>query len=219
MSIREDEDRLFAEWSAARSSLFSDGVVDEDRFRSARIKLAFVPKEPNSQEPFGDLREYFREPIFASTSNNLARWAYGIQNMDRDVPWQEVKTVTFERRKKWLEPTCIINVKKSAGGGASSSTVVLHAMQEDHRYISRQISIYRPFLDLVICCGWPTDQIRVVEPPPWRHTDRGLRFYEFERRKYVLAYYHPQAHYPSKLLFYALADSVREILGLPSARE
>ncbi|MFZ0959724.1 MAG: hypothetical protein WAO35_02380 [Terriglobia bacterium] len=91
MSIAEDENHLFVEWSAGRPSFIKDGVVNEDRFMSSRIKPAFILKEPNSQEPFWDLREYFRQPEFASTSNNLARWAYAVQNLDRDVPWEEVR--------------------------------------------------------------------------------------------------------------------------------
>jgi hypothetical protein len=219
MSIGGQEDQLFAEWSKGRTSFFKDGVVDEGRFMASSIRTAFLLKEPNSRETSGDLRKYFRAPDLATTANNLARWAYGILNIEKEVPWEEVRKVTFERRKEWLTPACIINVKKSAGTGNAPYSEVQNAMRMDAKFLLKQMSIYHDFLDVVIACGHPTECLSLTTSPTWKHTSHGARYYEFAPTKFLLAWYHPQARYPSNLLFYGLVEAVKEFRRGRSATE
>jgi len=58
MTIRESEDALFAEWRTKYDKLVTDGVINEDRYLSARLKILFLLKEVDDEEGGGwDLRD------------------------------------------------------------------------------------------------------------------------------------------------------------------
>jgi uracil-DNA glycosylase len=107
-----------------------------------------------------------------------------------------------------------MNLKKSPGGSAADNATLASIAKEDREYLNQQFSLYNP--DLVVCCGSVTSEVfhSVMEldsPPDWKTTTRGVWFHEYEPKKYIVEYSHPQARVQGYLLYYGLVDAVREI--------
>ena len=147
------------------------------------------------------------------TWNNITRWVEGIRNLPNDTPWEVLEHIDKERRQKALRTIAAINLKKTPGGSTAVPAQIEQAAENDKLYIKEQIKIYNA--DYVIFCGRDTSDIfhsvvdrREVE---WRETSRRVWYHEPYPDRYVIKYYHPQAHYPHPLLHYGLVDAVREI--------
>jgi hypothetical protein len=50
MSVRELEDKLFAEWEGERKGFVKDGIVSEHDYFQSTPKIVFILKEVNSKE-------------------------------------------------------------------------------------------------------------------------------------------------------------------------
>ncbi len=214
MGIKDMENSLFEEWAKNRSGFVKDGVVDEDAYLKSSPKLVFILKEVNDPDGGGwDLRKYIRNGARPQTWNNITRWTYGIQNIKKDISWSELQQITEEQRKSTLKSICVINLKKSPGGSTTDNDILAKEAREDKIFLKRQFSLYNP--DLVICCGKGVSEIfcELMDLPPgeWKMTKRGIRYYEYTKKKYVVEFFHPQARVASHLLYYSLIDAIREI--------
>jgi hypothetical protein len=211
MSIVEREDALFKRWAIERPGFVKDGVMDEVTYLSSPTKMVFILKEANDPGGGGwDLRQKIREKC-EGLWVHVARWAYGIANMDRDVQWDELEPLG-EHVKVFLKSVCIMNAKKCPGGGVAESKGLQDIVEKDAVFIREQFEIYNP--DLIICCGtrWLLDLIAVPEQPgDLKFTRRGIGFREFRPGKFQVAYWHPGARMAPCLLHYGLVDAVREL--------
>ena len=115
MSISEQENTLFKEWSNKRDHFVTDGVVSEEDYKTSQIKLCFVLKEVNDPGPDGggwDLREFIRDGARPQTWDNLTRWIIGIRGIDSDIKWSELENIEESDRKQTLLSICAMNLKK-----------------------------------------------------------------------------------------------------------
>ena len=156
MTIRQQEDELFAEWSAGRPSFHRDGVVDEDAYLASTTRLLFVLKEVHAPpDSSGDLRAWLHDHERGKMWSNVARWVAAIRVMEGDssaVPaWESYSAVGEEGRRRHLRSIAAVNIKKSAGAGRASMPDVRREALRDRLFIARQLDLYAPHV--VVCCG------------------------------------------------------------------
>jgi len=215
MTIKEQEKMIFERWSKSRPGFVADGIVDEENYLASYPKLMFVLKEVN--DPSGgnwDLRDFLRDGARKPSWNNIARWIKGIRNLPQDMEWKLIEGVSEQDRSEMLKSICALNLKKSPGGYITDNDSLNKVATEDQEYINQQFSLYNP--DLIICCGSSVSHlfnslILFQYKPEWKTTRRGIWYCEYEQKKYVIAYSHPEARVADSLLFYGIVDAVREI--------
>ena len=216
MPIREPEDALFEEWEQEIGPPFyRDGAVDEEAFVNSRPRLLYVLKEPNDPEGEGwDLRKFVRGGATGATWNNITRWTECIRALPDDVPWEQLETITPERRQRTLRGIAFMNLNKHPGGAVADAENLSRVTVRDHEFIRRQIAIYKA--DYVICCGTKGQLTSIVpyseQTGQFRQTTRGIGCLPTPNSGWLIDYWHPQAFaIPNNLLCYLLADAIREL--------
>lgn len=215
MEIVVRERSLFEKWSQTCPDLVCDGVVDGQAYLKADPQVLLVLKEVNDKNGGGwDLRKFIRNGARGQTWNNVTRWMTGIRNLDRDLPWSEVKKVGVTDRREKLRSLCVMNLKKSPGGTSSNAKEIHAAALKYRSLINSQFNLYNP--DLVICGGTAKTFSTVINygrDLDWKRTRRGVRYCEPVPGQHIVDYFHPQARYRASMLYYCLVDAVREIKG------
>lgn len=202
------------QWSKNRDGFVKDGITVEESYLSSSPKLLFVLKEVN--DPDGgdwDLREFVRSGARSQTWDNIVRWIIGIRNIDQDFDWKKLENISEEDRKNQLQSIGAINIKKSPGGHTSENSSLWAVAMEDKDYFKKQFSLYDP--DIVICCGSVVKDIfcELIKFSPdtqWVMSKRGVLFHEYQKRKFIVQYSHPEARVANNLLYYGLVDAIRE---------
>ena len=118
-------DELFAEtWGKHYSNVFRDGILCEEDFDAAPLRILCLAKEVNWPEGDGDdMRRTW--PGLAKLGKQkfeppLSRWAYGILN--GFPPYEKIDD---DGRLVAFKSIAIINVKKTGGGSTSSNKVIV----------------------------------------------------------------------------------------------
>lgn len=215
MVIRQQEEALFARWSAAFPQFVADGVVDEDVYSASDPKVLLVLKEVN--DPGGgawDLRTFLRDGARPQTWNNVTRWLRGIRSLEENLPWSELRQVSKAQRRELLKAVAAVNLKKSPGGHSTEVRGFWTAVQHDSSLLREQLALYKA--DLVICCGSIVTKAfdAFLKPDgagPWHSTSRGVHYLQHAEGKFTIAFTHPEARVPDNILYYALIDAVREL--------
>lgn len=215
LSIYEQEEQIFNEWRSADSKGFvSDGMVNEEDYsKPGQSKILFLLKEANSDESF-DLREFVRKGGRRQTWDNITRWVMGIRELDREMPWSELKSITEADRKNYLSSIVSVNIKKKCGGNTANSYELSVCAEKDADMLREQLGLYHP--DIIICCGtgWLykdfiyKDELRTEL---WKETSRGIP-YLYHHGCLVVDFAHPMARIDSCFLYYMLIDALIEIL-------
>lgn len=212
MTILKEESSLFERWKGSRKGFVADGVVCEEDYLSAPLKLCFVLKEVNDLSGGGwDLREFIRNGARPQSWDNITRWIRCIESSGLDIHWKDLKSVTEDQRKSVLTRICAMNMKKSPGGHTTERASFQAVVAEDRECIREQYALYQA--DLTICCGtgwdlrWALglDDVEVLE------TTRGIKWFLNAEQKPVIMYSHPEARVQNSLLVYGLVDAVREV--------
>ena len=216
MTIKEQENSLFAEWRINRKGFVADGVADENAYRLSGKKILFLMKEVNDPNCGGwDLREVMRAGKRPPTWDNLTRWTMGIRKLPKDLPWSELKAISENQRKEFILSVAAMNLKKSPGGSATDKALMDKSASEDREYLSRQFNLYDA--DIVICCGVDVSNtahsfIKEIQGFRWKATSRGVPYHELGKPgKILISYSHPEARVSDNLLYYGLIDAIREI--------
>ena len=216
MKVLEKE--LFDEWKGKRKNLILDGIVDKQSYKDSQLKVLYILKEVNGGKGW-DLTKFLKEGGRASTWNNVTRWQYGITNIDKDIRWGDIETISNETRKSQLKNIAIMNLKKEPGGAKAISKQVWTYALEDNEFLKKQIQIYSP--DIIICCGTGeiVKNLELVEKfNEWEKSSYGeplIRYYRTVNQlksQIIINYYHP-AYYGknTKELFYPLYKTIKEI--------
>lgn len=213
-TLKASEADLFARWRRRRPDLISDGLVDEPCYMNSGIKVVFLFKEANSPGIGGwDLvADQLRTGGSGTTWCNAARWTYGLQNLDKEVRWDELESWYKNHRMKSLWSSCYINLNKSPGGSSSDDKEIELAATVDRDLILEQIKLYRPQL---IVCGGTGDvafQLFGKLKGDWKLTSRGVYWFLTNDSVPVIAIAHPAARIGAAIQFYTLVDAAREIL-------
>lgn len=180
-TIKELEDILFDEWhSECRSNLseiennnnkiyienkefIEDGLVNEDGWNEAPIKVIFILKEINNSKKDiyknhrWNLRQYLLNGELApkdKTYRNVSRWAYGILNnvskWDNNV---EKIGNDINKRKENLRKIGVINVSKQPGVERTKFKDLECKFSEYNKlFLEKQLALYTD-AKLIICCG------------------------------------------------------------------
>lgn len=215
MNIQEMENKLFEKWSKNHKGFVTDGVVNEKSYIESTLKTMFILKEVNdSKKESWDLRKFISKGARPQTWNNIARWNFGIQNMNKTIDWKEIKDINGDQRKEYLKSICAMNLKKSPGSHTTNNKELSEVANDDKIFLNEQFNIYSP--NLIICCGSIVSSllhnlIDFSTPLDWKMTTRGIWYHEYQKNKYIIQYSHPAARIADCLLYYGLLDAINEI--------
>ncbi|WP_409968017.1 hypothetical protein RFF05_15965 [Bengtsoniella intestinalis] len=204
--IKDAESNIFDIWRKRYPAIVTDGVVNEAEYEN----IVFVLKEVNGGEDW-DLCDFLSRGGRPATWNNIARWTYGILNIDKEIPWPELASVDLDKRKQLLKKICAMNVKKVSGKAVANSEEVNTFAHENKDLLHRQMEIYKP--RIIICCGIGSDLfVALLKEADWKMTDRGI-WYLDDSETILVDYFHPQTRVKHYFLYYGLIDAIKEILA------
>ena len=220
-------------------NIVTDGIVNPDQWKKTNPKIVFVLKETNEQET--SLTDLLNDPFsgkyrieiedknkrngqivrdLRATWFNIARWALGINSLAnttvKPVPWKNISSKSNWYKKDWLEELkniAVINIKKTVGKEKSEDSELRGAVVDYGNLTWDQINKTRP--NIVIFCGvgWIFDTYYLKEKQStikWKETKTGFLYFENNNTVYI-QFWHPNAHFPHNMMFYALMDIVKEL--------
>jgi hypothetical protein len=169
--------------------LITDGVIDQDLWRSSNSRGMFLLKEAYDSKKDSrtlDLTEFIKKRgVFGRTCKlmkSMAQCAYGVQNLLEAkgiVPYEDNNL----DGKQSLLSSSIVNLKKSGGKKVSSKTDFLKYVNEVLGLLYSKIKAISP--RLVICGNtWPLISEKL--PNKNKITDRA---YIFEKITYINFWY------------------------------
>ncbi|EJU06886.1 hypothetical protein [Fusobacterium hwasookii] len=220
MSIRELEEKLFDEWQKKEKLEYNignkkifvrDGLVDEESYFKAPVKILYLLKEVNGGDRDWDLREYVKNGGRATTWDNITRWTKGIFRYREELEWNSLENINKDSRKGTLKHIIAVNLKKIPGGHTTDYKKLEDFLKKESNvnYLKQQILLYNP--DIIVCCGTGWLYSNYIEKGmKWAKTKRGI-LYNKENNKLIISYSHPEARVSSNLLYYGLIDAIKEI--------
>ena len=184
MSIRELEEKLFDEWQEKEKLEYNnenkkifvrDGLVDEENYFKAPVKILYLLKEVNGGDKDWDLREFVKNGGRSATWNNITRWTKGIFRYREELNWSSLEEITEDSREEILKYIIAVNLKKIPGGYTTNYKKLEDFLNKESNvnYLKQQISLYNP--DIIICCGtgwWYSNYIE--KDMKWEKTKRGI---------------------------------------------
>ena len=161
------DDAFFADWEAAlpeeqRARFCRDGVIDEEAWAAAPVKLLFVAGDPTGSAVPADARDaraFFADKAGSgSFGTPLARWAAMIVG---GLSAEEAQALKKKDLAGYAKGSAVIHLKKTAGeSSASDAEVTEWAMADgnDERLLD-QIDKIDPRVIVVCgtqaCAAWP----------------------------------------------------------------
>ena len=133
-----------------------DGIVNAEKYASARLKVLWVLKEANDEKDKGEWSfinflsngKFKGYPKWKSTYSLLLRVMHGVFN---EFPeWGALPNVD-KIDPKIFESMAYINLKKIPGGSRANPVKITKAYQQSKELILKQIEAFKP--DVVIFCG------------------------------------------------------------------
>lgn len=226
MGIHTDEKQLFKKWFSAEERkhlpYVTDGVVCEDAYLNAPLKVLFVLKEVNDEEgaskagELWSLKEFLSKGGHHSTWNNVSRWAAGLMALPEKSTWDQYKEVDEKFRVQHLSQIAAINIKKVPGAAIADQEALAEHAKRDSELIRQQVALYEDNLDLIVTCGDGVPEILMQAAwstkPIWQQTSRGMWYCPTPMGRPLIAQYHPAARYPAHLMHYSLMDAAAELL-------
>ena len=198
MTIKEQEDKLFAEWRTDHKGFVPDGVADENAYLQSGKKTLFLMKEVNDPNCGGwDLRVKMREEGGkGATWNNIARWTKGIRRLPERIQWDaKLERLSIVDRIAAVRDVAAMNLKKTPGGAATVKADLHNMAHRDAGFLRQQFEIYNA--DVVICCGQDVaDLVHLctnTDSTPWKKTTNEVGYHEYKPGKYLISFWHPAA--------------------------
>jgi hypothetical protein len=132
-----------------------DGIIDESNYLKSSIKILVIMKETYGSLDYwdNDLRKFLQEGGRSQTWNNIVRWTYGLQNINKDtnILWTKVKDINNDIRIKQLKNIASINLKKIPGGAFTIKSELNNEAKKDIGLLKKQVELYSP--DIILCGG------------------------------------------------------------------
>lgn len=218
MKISESEDLLFEKWSKTKNGFVTDGIINEDEWNKSNPKILFILKEANDTDGGGwDLREFISQGGRPHTWDNIARWTYGIKNLDRVILWDEIREISEDFRRKCLQSICVVNLKKYPGGHTTNNSDLAKESESDKQFLIEQFNLYSQS-DIIICCGTIVlklfhSNVNNFPDFEWKTSSKGINYHQIGENKYLFEYLHPEVRVGkfNNILFYGLIDSIKEV--------
>jgi len=184
---------LFDEWESAYKGNFQrDGIVDEEKFRTAPWRILFVTKEANNI--LKDLRDQGRDAstVLASRGTHgyvywraLARWSYALLNGFAEFNQVEKNYAG----SKALLSVALMNIKKCPGGAKALMQRIEEFAIQNVGYIIREINLINPHI--VICGGVGQLMKALINPQAnWHYSTESIRYFYWGEIP-ILNYKHP----------------------------
>jgi len=193
----------------------TDGIIDEERWKSAEIKILYILKEAyesdENQSEEWDLAKYLSNGLGIIKKKmwwTVSQWSYGLRKLHETnevVPFNEQFKADEDFNEAFLS-SAIINIKKSSGKVSSNKSDLALYVKEDWDLISEQIEEINP--DLIICGS----TLPIIEehlkytPSALKKCDEWL--YKSDKY-YFVDFWHPANQYPNKLNYYSLLTALR----------
>lgn len=187
-------DKLFIDWNKQyekSENFVKDGIINEELFDEARIKILFITKEPNDPKKEGtDFREWWNKEVYYGFSYRISEWAYGILNNfpKYDSIWPKNDDSIA---KKAIQSIAFMNVKKSGGTGSSDKNTINKYIERDKEFIDRQIEIIDPEV-IIIGMSWASTVDLLFPDLKWTKSGYAINLARFKKSK-VIDFYHPSA--------------------------
>ena len=217
MTIKEQEDSLFAEWRINRKGFVADGVADENAYLQSGKKILFLMKEVNDPDYGGwDLRDHMRKGGKGTTWSNIARWTRGIRTLPRRISWDDdMGKMPKEKRIDAVRDIAAMNLKKTPGGATTVKADLHEVANKDKDFIRRQFDIYDA--DIVICCGQDVAALVHLcgtneDIVSWKKTKNMVGYCEYKPGKYLISYWHPAARKSALMMLNGLIVAMEEII-------
>lgn len=219
MNINELENKLFEDWND--KFIVKDGVVDFDIFATAKAKVLILLKETNDYvNEKQDLRIFLKEGGRSATWNNLARWVYGLQNLEKDTNdiWNDVNNITSEQRQNILQSLSSINLKKKPGGATTIKKELEEETKKNLEFIKKQIQFYIDYETNFVICGGTSYLVKehklFGEMNFLTHKTTNIEIGQ-SNKTIVISYYHPQVRGQGSakdVLFKNLINAVKDFV-------
>jgi hypothetical protein len=184
---------LFERWEKAipeyQGKFVKDGIVDEQQFSTAPIKILFIAKEPNNPKQYaGDYREWWREEIAYTFSYRIAEWSYGLLN---NFPQYDEIWATKGSAFKAIQSIAFMNIKKSGGLGNSEYDRIMEHLEKNFDFLHQQIDIISP--DIIITgTSWKELRNRLFPTVNWVKSGYDIEIGRHKNSK-VIDFYHPSS--------------------------
>jgi hypothetical protein len=205
MTKNEEIDQLLMEWKTdlnTTSRFIEDGIIDENLYSTAGLKILFIAKEPNSRnhkdEIAWDFRKWWREPhLKYSFSQTLNLWAFGLLNNFPQI---------IDEKRNSLSQVAFINVKKTCGGAETNRKQMNSAIDLNSDLVRRQINIIAP--DVIVTCFSAdhglTSKLLGIELSDCLY---GIKVGKFKNSK-VVSFYHPSMRAPGEMSYVLLKEII-----------
>lgn len=166
-----------------------DGIVDEEQYNSATIKILFVAKEPNNpNQDAGDFREWWRQELAYTFSYRIAEWSYGLLN---DFPQYDDIWKEKDAAHKAIQKVSFMNIKKSGGLGNSEYTRMMEHLEKNFDFLHKQIDIISP--DIIITgTSWKELRNGLFPNVNWENSGYGIAIGRHKNSK-IIDFYHPSS--------------------------
>ncbi len=212
--MKIEEEKLFEVWKKTRKDFIPDGLVKEDEYKGALIKVLYILKEVNGGRGW-DLRKHLRENHSrVQTWKNIARWQYGIEHYLEKNIWEKVKQIDDEFRHDQLKKIAVVNLKKESGKATANNADIRKYAWDDRELLKQQISIYQP--NIIICCGTGeiVKEFKLVGSEffeTWKNSSAKLEYHITKNGVVILNHCHPQKRSKDKDKFIPLIETLIEL--------
>jgi hypothetical protein len=207
MTINIELDKLFDEWQQSdpryREKFIRDGIVNENLFQKAELKILFLVKDANDpSQGQWNLADYLDKRLSQNFSIRIAEWAYGILN---DFP--PIDTATPELLHSALRSVAVMNIKKIGGGARAKYEEIAQHAQRDREFIQKQIAITGPTIivgGIKTTAVWSEflDDVKFIQSP------YDIRIAGWHGIK-IIDYYHPSYRVPRAMSYSLLQNIVQ----------
>ena len=208
-SIVELENELFNKWKKTRPNLIRDGVVNEDNYLSSKLKVLYILKEVHGN---WEMKKHLGKDENGVTWNNIARWQYGIENIDSEMTFEKIRYINRQFRHKYLKNIAVLNIKKEYGGARSKPKELRGYTEVDRELLREQINIYSP--DIIICggIGEILRKNKLVDGfKKWNVSKERKVQYHKTDDLIIINFSHPNASISIQRRFWDLIKTIREI--------
>ncbi|MCK9401484.1 MAG: hypothetical protein M0Q51_16015 [Bacteroidales bacterium] len=184
---------LFAKWEQAvpeyQGIFVKDGIVNENLYDIAPLKILFITKEPNNpKQEAGDFREWWKDELAFAFSLRIAEWSYGLLN---DFPQYDEIWAQKGAAIDAIHHIAFMNINKSGAGGNSELKRMMEHLNMNFEFLHQQIDIILPNI-IITGTSWDALRNRLFPDVEWKNSGYDLQIGKHKTAK-VIDFYHPSS--------------------------